>query len=231
MAGSDFSGFHRQTFSFLEDLAQNNQRDWFQEHKQRYETDVLQPAQAFVRAMAPALKRISPMLVASDRRGGGSLMRIYRDTRFSQDKTPYKTNIGIQFRHEMGKDVHAPGCYLHIAPQECFLGAGMWMPETKVLTQIREAIVDDPPKWKRIRDGKRFRQHCDLAGEQLKTAPRGFDKEHKYIDDLRRTSFIGVKNLTRKDVMTDSFLKDVSTAFAASKAFMVYLCQATGVPF
>ena len=173
MTKSEFSRFDAKLLKFLKDLAANNNREWFQENKARYEADVLQPAQAFIRAFAPVLAKLSPLFVADDRRVGGSLMRIYRDTRFSKDKTPYKTNVGIHFRHEIGKDVHAPGFYLHLACDECFLGAGMWMPATKVLTKIRNEIVDDPAKWKRVRDGKRFCQHFELAGERLKTAPRG----------------------------------------------------------
>ena len=232
MSSSDeFAGFSPQVIKFLTELSRNNNRHWFQENKSRYEQQVLQPAQAFIRAFAKPLRRISPMLVADDRRVGGSLMRIYRDTRFSKDKTPYKTNVGIQFRHEMGKDVHAPGFYLHIAPQECFLGAGMWRPETKVLTKIRTAIVDDPAKWKRVRDGKKFRAQFELAGEQLKSAPRGFDRKHPYIDDLRRTSFIGVQSLSRKDVQGENFLTHAADAFRAAKPMMAYLCHACELPF
>ena len=114
--------FTSRTFRFLRKLAANNDRDWFQANKARYESNVREPCLAFIRAFRKPLERISPFFVASDRRVGGSLMRVYRDTRFSRDKTPYKTNVGIQFRHELGKDVHAPGFYVHIAAGECFLG-------------------------------------------------------------------------------------------------------------
>ena len=227
----EFAGFKPSLIKFLDELSSNNNRAWFQENKPRYETDVLEPAQAFVRAFAARLKKISPMFIADDRRVGGSLMRIYRDTRFGKDKTPYKTNVGIQFRHEFGKDVHAPGLYMHIAPNEYFLGTGMWMPETKVLAKIRTAIVDDSPKWKRIRDNKKLRSHFQLAGDRLKSAPRGFDKEHPYIEDLRRTSFIGVKQLKRQDVLSKTFLADCATAFTASRSFLRFLCEAIELPF
>ena len=109
----EFRGFDPSLFEFLEELADNNHRSWFQNNKERYETVVLEPSLAFIREFASRLKTISPYFVASDRRVGGSLMRVYRDTRFGKDKTPYKTNVGIQFRHEFGKDVHAPGFYVH----------------------------------------------------------------------------------------------------------------------
>jgi uncharacterized protein (TIGR02453 family) len=116
-----FERFKPSLFEFLEQLAENNNRPWFQANKGRYEHDVLEPAMAFIRAFQPRLKRISSYFVANDRRVGGSLMRVYRDTRFAKDGEPYKTNIGIQFRHEQGRDIHAPGFHVHIAPGECFL--------------------------------------------------------------------------------------------------------------
>ena len=125
-------GFQPTIFQFLEELADNNNRPWFQENKRRYEREVLEPCLAFIRAFGPRLKKISRFFVASDRRIGGSLMRVYRDTRFAKDKTPYKTNVGIQFRHEFGRDVHAPGFYVHIAPDECFLAVGVWRPDRRV---------------------------------------------------------------------------------------------------
>ena len=231
MSSAKFDCFDPTLIRFLRELTKNNQRDWFQQNKQRYENEVREPARAFIRAFAAPLKKISPMLVADDRRVGGSLMRVYRDTRFSKDKTPYKTNLGIQFRHEMGKDVHAPGLYLHLAPDECFLAAGLWRPDNKVLRQIRDAIVDEPGVWKRVRDGKKFRAEFDFAGEQLKTAPRGYDKQHAMIDDLRRTSFVVVKSLKQRDASTKGFLKKTAESFAASKPFMRYLCTAVELPF
>jgi len=145
----EFPGFQPTIFRFLEELADNNNRPWFQENKGRYERDVREPCLAFIRAFRPRLKKISPFFVASDRRVGGSLMRVYRDTRFTKDKTPYKTNAGIQFRHEFGRDIHAPGFYVHIAPDECFLAMGLWRPDRPSLEQIRAAIDDQPDRWRR----------------------------------------------------------------------------------
>ena len=116
--------FSKSTFKFLDQLAANNNRTWFEENKPRYESLIREPALEFIEAMAPALKMFAPHFRADPRKMGGSLMRVYRDARFSRDKTPYKTNIGIQFRHELGKDVHAPGFYVHISTAECFLAVG-----------------------------------------------------------------------------------------------------------
>ena len=95
-------------------------------------------------------------------------MRVYRDTRFSRNKTPYKTNIGIQFRHELGKDVHAPGFYVHIEPGRCFLGVGMWHPESGALTAIRDRIVEDQSAWRRARNARKFRERFELSGGHAK---------------------------------------------------------------
>ncbi len=134
----EFLRFEPTIFQFLEELTDNNNRPWFQENKRRYESQVLEPSLAFIRAFAPRLQKISPFFVASDRRVGGSLMRVYRDTRFAGNQQPYKTNVGIQFRHQFGRDVHAPGFYVHIATDECFLAAGVWRPE-------RDALALMPP--------------------------------------------------------------------------------------
>lgn len=121
--------FTAQTFTFLTALTGNNTREWFKTHQQEYERFIRMPAMQLIDDMADELPAISPHFTAQAREIGGSLMRVQRDTRFSRDKTPYKTNIGIQFRHERGKDIHAPGFYLHIAPDDCFLGIGLWHPD------------------------------------------------------------------------------------------------------
>ena len=114
---SRYARFHAETIAFLEELSANNNRDWFNENKRRYEEKVLDAALRFIQSMQDPLAEIAPHFVAMPTRVGGSLMRVYRDTRFSRNKTPYKTNIGIQFRHERAKDVHSPGYYLHIEPR------------------------------------------------------------------------------------------------------------------
>ncbi|MGH8875660.1 MAG: DUF2461 domain-containing protein, partial [Acidimicrobiia bacterium] len=117
-------------FSFLRDLEANNEREWFKANKDRYERHVKEPALQFVADIAPHLRRISTHLVADPRPAGGSLFRIQRDTRFSKDKSPYKTYVGIRFGHEAGGDVHAPGFYLHLEPGSCYFGMGVWQPDT-----------------------------------------------------------------------------------------------------
>jgi uncharacterized protein (TIGR02453 family) len=230
MSNSDFTSFQPSLFRFLKTLTTNNNRDWFQQNKTTYEEQLLRPCLAFIRSFQPHLKRVSPHFLADDRRVGGSLMRIYRDTRFAADKTPYKTNVGIHFRHEMGKDVHCPAFYVHLAPGECFLGAGIWHPDSGALKTIRQAIDDEPAKWKRARDQKKFRSHFDLVGDSLKTAPRDFPKDHPLIEDLRRKDFIGVKKLREADVQDEGFMKATADAFTASRVYIRFLCNALRIP-
>ena len=226
-----FQEFEPTLFQFLDELADNNNRAWFQENKGRYEREVLEPALAFIRDFAPRLKKISPMFVAADRRVGGSLMRVYRDTRFSKDKTPYKTNVGIQFRHELGRDVHAPGFYVHLAPDECFLGIGAWHPDRDALKQIRQAIVDQGTRWRRAVGARKFREHFELAGDRLKRPPRDFPADHPLVEDLKRTDFVGLCRLDPPDVLAAGFSDQVAATFTAGRPFMRFLCEAIGVPF
>ena len=137
-------------FDFLRELKDNNNREWFKARKERYETEVVDPVTEFIENMVPRVAKISPHIVVDPRPNGGSRFRIYRDTRFSKDKSPYKTQVGCQFRHKAGKDAHAPGFYVHLAPERgvfrrrC-LGAAGRGPESA----IRQGIIDKPDEWKK----------------------------------------------------------------------------------
>jgi uncharacterized protein (TIGR02453 family) len=219
------------TFAFLKDLAANNNREWFKQNKDRYVDNVQEPALAFIIDFAPKLQKISPYFRADAKVVGGSLFRIQRDTRFSTDKTPYKTNTGVQFRHESAKDAHAPGFYLHLQPGECFVGVGLWRPETKMAYQIRESIVDDPSAWKRATRGKRFAATYTLGGDSLVRPPKGFDPDDPLIEDLKRKDFIASTSLTQRAITAPSFLDDYAVMCRDAKPFMAHLCRAVGVPF
>src|SRR3954454_8664965 len=162
------ASFSPALFAFLRELQQNNDRDWFKANRARYEDAVQEPAIAFIAAFRERLEAISPHFVADARPVGGSLFRIHRDTRFAKDKTPYKTHTGIQFRHAVGKDVHAPGYYLHLAPGQVFAAAGMWHPDGAALGRIRDAMVDDEPGW---REASQLPGELRLRGDALKRAP------------------------------------------------------------
>lgn len=171
------------------------------------------------------------MLCVVPKGHGGSVMRIYRDTRFSKDKTPYKTNVGISIRHQANKDIHSPGVYLHLAADECFIGAGSWRPERKTLAAFRQAIADDPKAWRRARDNKAMRSVYELAGESLKTSPRDYDKNHPMIEDLRRIDFIAVAPLDQSQLTDPDVVKTVIDHVKKAKPLMSFLCDAVGVPY
>ncbi len=226
-----YVGFEKRTIRFLEDLARNNNRDWFREHKSRYEEDVLDVALRFIISMQDPLADIAPRFTAIPTRVGGSLMRVYRDTRFSKNKLPYKTNIGIQFRHEQAKDVHSPGYYVHIEPDNVFLGVGMWRPDSDSLRRIRERIAAKPAEWKRATGASLFRKHFALGGESLTRPPRGFDKDHECIEDIKRKSFIAARELDVESCLKPQFQRTVEASFSAAEPFMRFLCKAVGVRF
>lgn len=223
--------FSRKTFQFLKDLASNNNREWFAANKHRYEEDVKDPALRFINDFAPTLKKISPHFRADPRGNGGSLFRIYRDTRFSKDKSPYKTYTGIQFRHEAGKDAHAPGFYLHLNPGELFMGCGSWRPDGPTLKKIREALAEDGAGWKKAIRGKRFTDQFDLWGDSLVRAPKGYDPDHPMIEDLRRKDFIAGAKLTQREVTSPDFMKTFAQLCRASAPFQRWLCSAVGVGY
>jgi len=223
--------FSEGTFNFLKELSVHNNRDWFKENKARYEQEVREPALAFIRAMQPELERFAPHFVAVDRKVGGSLMRTHRDVRFSKNKQPYKTNIGIQFRHEVGKDVHAPGFYLHIEAHEVFVGAGIWHPDSDTLKKIRIYIDAHSTRWEGGRDDSGFAKAYSLAGDSLIRAPKGFSPDHSMIDDLKRKDFIGIAPLMPELILQDDLVGLVSSYFETARPFMQQLCRATGVPY
>ncbi len=225
------SRFRPALFRFLTELAANNRRDWFEANRDRYEEDVKDPALAFISDFGPALRAISPHFLAIPKATGGSLFRIHRDTRFARDKRPYKTQVGIHFRHARGKDAHVPGFYVHLEPGQSFLGAGIWHPDPLTLRAIREAIVADPAAWKRARDDRAFRGRFRLGGESLRSAPRGFPADHPLIEDLRRTDFVGIAEIPRRAVLALDFPTRVASAFAAASPFVRFLCRAVKAPF
>ncbi|MHB8902712.1 MAG: DUF2461 domain-containing protein [Thermoguttaceae bacterium] len=227
----EFTRFEPTLFQFLDELADHNNRPWFQANKDRYEREVLEPCLAFIRAFQPRLKKISGHFVASDRRVGGSLIRIYRDTRFARDSEPYKTNVGIQFRHELARDVHAPGFYVHLATDECFVCAGTWRPEREALAKIRQAIDEEPKRWRRAKGDKRFRATFTLEGDSLKRAPRDYPIDHPLIEDLKRTDFVAYREVSERAVLGKGFVDLVADHLAASRPLMQFLCRALHVPF
>ena len=218
-------------FDFLRGLKANNEKTWFEANKERYKAEVRDPMLDFIAAFAKPLAKISPHFRADPRPNGGSLFRIYRDTRFSKDKTPYKTNAGAHFRHVAGKDAHAPGFYLHLEPGSCFAGCGIWHPDNQTLARIRDAIVAQPRTWRRITTAKAFRTTFELAGESLTRLPRGYDPDHSLIEDLKRKDFVAITGFSEVDACQPDFLERFTAIARAGSTFVAFLSRAVGVSY
>jgi len=190
------------------------------------------PMSDFIAAMAPRLKKISNEFVADPRPQGGSMFRIHRDMRFSRDKRPYKEHAACQFRHRLGRDVHAPGFYVHLAPDEVFFGGGMWMPDADALAKIRMRIAARPGEWKRIVADRGFvKKLGGIEGEQLTRPPRGHDPAHPFIEDIKRKSFVAGRESTARAAQSPAFAAEVADAFKALGPLMRFLCAALDVPY
>lgn len=223
--------FSPDLFDFLEDLAAHNDRDWFQANKDRYERAVVEPALAFISDFAPGLRAISRWFDAVPKRVGGSMFRIYRDTRFSPDKRPYKTHVGLHFRHRDADSAYAPGFYLHLEPGQVFMGMGIWHPPAPALRAIREHLAAHPDDWRAVRDDAALRRSFRHTGDRLARPPRGFEADHPWIEDLKRKDFVISADLDEETACGDDFL-DLFTARCRDGApFVRFLCLATGASF
>lgn len=226
--------FTPKVFQFLRELEANNEKSWWEDNKDRYVETIREPALEFIADFGVRLQEISPHFSADARTVGGSLMRPYRDMRFTSNDIPYKTNVGIQFRHAVGKDVHAPGFYLHLEPKACFAGAGMWRPEARVARQIRQAISDDPAAWEKAVKTKAFTEAWTISQDDedmLKRIPKELDAAHPYTDDLRMKSFTAGARLTQAQVTKSSFDSDLALMYDRAGPFTAFLCDAIGLPF
>ena len=180
--------FPREGLAFLRQLKRNNNRDWFQAHKDSYEHFVRTPMAEMVLAIGEDFRRFAPEMVADPR---VSIYRIYRDTRFSRDKTPYKTQAAAVFPVRGLPKNSGPGLYFHISPEEVLIGGGIYMPEPDLLRAVRNEIAAHPKRFLSIVEGREFRKAFgELEGEQLKTAPKGFPVEHPAARYLRYKQFL-----------------------------------------
>ena len=222
--------FTPDTFKFLNDLALNNNRPWFNANKARYEDSLRQPFLRLIGDLAEPLARISPHFVADPRPVGGSLFRIHRDARFSSDKSPYKTNAGARLRHERGREVAAPVFYLHLQPGNCFLGGGIWHPETATLRHIREFIFDNPAAWQRAVKG-RSKKGLAMGGDSLSRPPRGFPVDHPLVEDLKRKDFVASLRLPDSVISGPNLVSRIEKDWAEVAPLIDYLCAALDLPF
>jgi uncharacterized protein (TIGR02453 family) len=220
------SHFTPELFRFLRELKKNNTRSWFEANRERYETALRQPCLRFISDLGPPLRKVSRHLATDPRPSGGSLFRIYRDTRFSKDKSPYKTHAGMYFPVRGGEDVHTPGFYLHLEPGGCFAAAGLWHPDGAATARVREAIVSRPGDWAKI-----GRAGLALEGDSLRRPPRGFDPGHRFVEDLKRKDFVTSAPLSDRDVCAPGFLRQFVASCARSAPLVKFLAASLDLPW
>lgn len=224
--------FSEASFKFLRSLARNNSREWFQAHKAEYDTQVREPFQRLLIDLQPILAGVSEHYRAEPKTVGGSLFRIQRDTRFANDKTPYKSWQGAKLFHERGRQVEAPSFYLHLQSGECFIGTGLWHPQPDTLRRLRHFILDNPGSWKAAAYDKAFRKRYDLDdSEMLTRAPRGFPADFEFADDLRRKNFVAFRSLDDELMTGPRLLKTLEKDLQSLGPFTDYLCAALDLEF
>lgn len=216
----------------MSELARNNDKQWFAENKERYVRYAKEPAVQFVIAMKEKLAGISSSYVADPRLNGGSFFRIYRDTRFSKNKQPYKENIGFQFRHIAGKDAHAPGYYVHIQPGDSFAGGGIWLPPTTIMNKIRDAMIRKTDEWIRI---KQFIAESGsvsfMDGDRLKRSPQGYPANHPVVEDLKRKTVFAGRSFQDREVVSPAFIDEIENVFADLVPLMRFINDALDLSF
>jgi uncharacterized protein (TIGR02453 family) len=200
--------FSATLFTFLRQLKAHNDRAWFLDHRDQYVRDVEAPMLQFITDVGPRLRSISRALVADPRRSGGSMYRIYRDTRFSVDKSPYKTHVAAHFAHEARKTVPSvPGFYLHLEPRDSLGGGGIYHPDPQALARIRLAIVERGKDWAAVK-----KSGLAIEGDRLTRAPAGFDPAHPCVADLRQKDFYALVPFTEETVCGPDFLDHYAEA-------------------
>ena len=201
-------------FSFFSKLKQNNNRDWFQSNKAEFKL-----LEGQVKLF---MKEIEQNLQIHDKIEKAKMFRIYRDVRFSKNKTPYKTHFGLAFHRE--KPALRGGYYLHLEPENSFLGVGFWAPEKEDLQRIRKELEIDAEEYRQIMVNKAFEKHWgSLSGEEVKTAPKGFSKEHPNIDLIKKKQHVFIKNFSDQEVLSSDFIGVIDTHFQNIRPFFDYM--------
>jgi uncharacterized protein (TIGR02453 family) len=218
--------FTPEIFSFLKQIKRNNRRPWFLKNRERYEEVAHRPGLRFVVDFGFRLKEISPWILVDSKPHHGSLQRIYRDVRFSPDKRPYKTWVGMTFPHaSRTEEVRAAGYYMHLGPEGTFLYGGTWQPDRRSLAKIRDAIAWKPEEWKKAKRG------LTLEGSRLTRAPRGYPETHPMIEDLKWVDFVASVKFSPQQVCGPSFLRDAATAARKLAPLLQFLSRAQGLEF
>jgi len=206
----------KNTISFLKELKLNNNREWFNENKDRFNT-IRNQVKIFA-------QEVNDSLNVSDNIEKIKIFRIYRDLRFSKDKTPYKKNIGMAF-HRAKPELRG-GYYLEISADESFIAVGFWNPNKEDLLRIRKEIEIDGQEFKRIINQKKIKDIWgDIIGDEVKTSPKGFNSDHEHIDLIKKKQFIFIKKLKEKDILDEKFQKELVSYFESIRPFFDYMSE------
>ncbi|MCB0668645.1 MAG: DUF2461 domain-containing protein [Saprospiraceae bacterium] len=213
----------KKTFQFLKDLKENNDRDWFNENKDRY-LEAKEEFDGFINALIAEISKFDPSVAHFTAKD--CVFRIYRDVRFSKDKSPYKTHFGAHITSAPKKsEIHTrAGYYIHLEPGASMLAGGAYVPESKWLRAIREKIYSETKEFKKILNGKSFKDFFgEIQGEKLKRAPKDFPADHPEIELLKQKSFLATHEVKDKEVLATDFLKHAGKAFKALFPFDAFL--------
>ena len=208
------SGINPQVFSFFTALAKNNNREWFEANKPKFKT-LENEVKVFTKEVERALQ-------LHDKIQKAKMFRIYRDVRFSKNKTPYKTHFGIAFHRE--KPAFRGGYYIHLEPGNSFLGVGFWGPSPEDLFRIRKELELDAEELRKIMAQSDFKKYWgELSGDEVKTAPKGFDKAHSNIDLIKKKQYVFLKNFTDHQVFSDDFVDLIDEHFQHIRPYFDYM--------
>ena len=206
----------KDTISFLRDLKLNNNRDWFNENKQRFNS-----IQSGVKEFA---NEVNESLKKSDDIEKLKIFRIYRDLRFSKDKTPYKKNIGMAF-HRAKPELRG-GYYLELSADESFVAVGFWNPNKEDLLRIRKEIEVDGQEFESVINDRKIKDIWgEIKGQEVKTSPKGFNKDHQHIDLIKKKQFIFIKKLKEEDILDEIFQKKLVSYFISIRPFFDYMSE------
>lgn len=217
---ASFAGMPKEALKFLRDLEKNNNRDWFDANKAVYLEKVKAPLEALVTAVGAEMTKFAPESATAP---GKAIYRIYRDTRFSSDKTPYKTHVAASFfRNDLGKHI-AGGYYFELSPKYVGFAGGVYMPEAENLRLIRTHIMDHFPRFQKLLADRKLAGMDELKGDALSRPPKGFPADHPAIEHLKRKAFFFWKELPAELATSPELLKEICARFKAMAPVINFL--------
>ena len=220
-----FDGFPARGIRFLRQLKRNNKRSWFAEHKSEYEDFVKMPMQCCIAALREPMARLAPEIEVNPRK---NIFRIYRDTRFSKDKTPYKTHVAALF-HLRGRWEESAGYYVHIEPGNVYVGGGVYAPNAQQIKKIRSAIIEQSNEFLSIVESGKFKKHFHkLEGEKLQRAPLGYASDHPMIEWLKHKSFYTGVTWKEETCLSRTFVDRVVGVYKELLPLVRFLNEAVG---